>query len=204
MSVGSPASPSRPVAPAIDYATLEKEVLAELNFARTNPAGYARTIQQLLPRYNGTLLQRRDAAVPVRTVEGPDAAREAIGALEAQRPVARLTLSTGLTRAARDLAADQGRTGRVGHTASDGSTPLTRIARYGAWSISTNESVGYGPFVHGRDVIQDLIIDDGVRDRGHRHNLYDATAHVVGVACGHHPVYRIVCVIDEAAAFTAR
>lgn len=179
-------------------------MVSELNRARTNPAAYARSIERLIPDYNGTLLKRSDAAVPVRTIEGASAAREAIAALRAERPVAAVASSSALADAARDLAVDQSRTGRVGHTGSDGSTPLTRIARYGRWSITTNESVGYGPFVHGRDVVQDLIIDDGVRDRGHRRNIYDPTARLVGVACRSHPVYRIVCVIDQAGAFAPK
>ena len=189
---------------ATDFARLEREVVSELNSARTNPAAYARGIERLIPDYNGTLLKRPDAAVPVRTMEGASAAREAISALRAQRPVPAVTSSTGLVEAARDLAVDQSRTGRVGHTGSNGSTPLTRIARYGRWSVTTNESVGYGPFVHGRDVVQDLIIDDGVRDRGHRRNIYDPTARLVGVACRSHPIYKIVCVIDQAGAFTPK
>lgn len=187
-----------------DYARLEREILSELDLARTAPSAYARTIQQLLPAYNGALLKRPGAAVPVRTVEGASAAREAIAALKAQRPVPAVAASSGLAAAARDLAVDQSRTGRVGHTGSDGSTPLTRIARYGTWTITTNENVGYGPFVHGRDVVQDLLIDDGVRDRGHRRNIYDPTARVAGVACRSHPVYQTVCVIDQAGAFTPK
>lgn len=201
----SPAMPPRSgPGPTTDFARLEREVTAELNSARTNPAAYVRSIERLMADYRGTLLERPDAAVPVRTLEGARAAREAVAALRAQRPVPAVISAPGLADAARDLAVDQSRTGRVGHTGGDGSTPLTRIARYGRWSITTNESVGYGPFVHGRDVVQDLIIDDGVRDRGHRRNIYDPTARLVGVACRPHPIYKIVCVIDQAGSFTPK
>ena len=43
-----------------------------------------------------------------------------------------------------------------------------RVARYGTWLISINENIDYQPMLSGRAVIESLLIDDGVRDRGHR------------------------------------
>jgi uncharacterized protein YkwD len=92
----------------------------------------------------------------------------------------------------------------VGHTASDGSTPATRITRRGEWNVSYSENVDYGSFTTGRDVVIDLLIDDGVPDRGHRRNIFDPSARVVGVACGRHRRFGSLCVADQAGGFTAR
>src|SRR4029079_8483262 len=108
------ASPSNPNSTAgTNYTRLEAEVFTELNRARTDPRGYSTIIEGLLPLYNGTLLRRPGWSTPLRTQEGASAAREAIGALRAQAPVNQLTLSSGLSAAARDLVRDQGATGRT-------------------------------------------------------------------------------------------
>lgn len=187
-----------------DYRRIEREVVAELNAARANPAAYAANLSALLPLFSGTLFRRPGAPAPIRTQEGPAAVREAINALNRQPALGSLSLSSALSNAARDLATDQARTGALGHTGSDGSSPATRITRYGRWNTAYNENVDYGPLVSGRDVVVDLLVDDGVPDRGHRKNIFDPNVHVVGVACGPHPKYGAVCVIDQVGGFTPK
>jgi uncharacterized protein YkwD len=181
-----------------DYARIEAEVLVALNTARTSPSTAAGWLEELIPRFNGTRLSRSDWSIVVQTVEGVAAVREGIAALRAQAPVRSLTLDPLLTRAARDHAADQGRTGQTGHAGSDGSTVLTRIARYATWRVTVNENIDYAPMVSGRNVIESLLIDDGVRDRGHRRNIYSPVVRAVGIACGPHPRYTATCVIVQA------
>jgi uncharacterized protein YkwD len=195
----STASPT----PTADYRELEREVAAELNAVRANPAGYSRYLSELLPTFNG-MTRRRFDGVLVRTQEGAAAVREAITALQRQPAVPQLTSSSAMSNAARDLAEDQRRTGTVGHAGSDGSNPGTRLARYGTWGTTYNENVDYGAFRSGREVVVDLIVDDGVADRGHRRNIFDPNVRVVGVACGAHPRYGSVCVIDQAASYVPR
>ena len=188
----------------VDYRRIEREIVDELNAVRANPAVYSQNISALLPYYSGTLLRRPGIATPTVTKEGASAAREAVSVLRSQVKVPLLAFSAALSSAPRDLAEDQARHASVGHVASDGATPEQRIARYGSWTASYNENVDYGSFRTGRDVVVDLLIDDGVPDRGHRRNILDPSARVVGVACAPHPRYGSVCVIDEAGGFTPR
>jgi hypothetical protein len=51
------------------------------------------------------------------------------------------------------------------------------------------------------EVIINLLIDDGVANRGHRKSVLDPRWHYVGIACGPHSVLRTMCVIDFAAAY---
>lgn len=46
-----------------------------------------------------------------------------------------------------------------------------------------------------------LIVDAGVRDRGHRKNIFMRDFGVVGVACGSHSRYGTMCVMDFAGGF---
>lgn len=201
-ATSTPATP--PPAGTVDYRRIEREVFAELNAVRTNPSGYAANLSALLPLFNGTLIKRPGSTVSIRTNEGATAVREAIAALQRQAPVPSLVLSSGMSAAAQDLANDQRRTGDLGHTGSDGSSPGSRLGAHGSWQQSYSENVDYGPFLTGRDVIVDLLVDDGVPDRGHRRNIFDGNARVVGIACGPHPRLRSMCVADQAGGYVNR
>lgn len=209
---GTPTPPpatSTPVAPppaaqGVDYRRIEREVLDELNAVRANPSAYASNLSALLPLFTGNLIKKPGMTVAIRTNEGASAVREAINALQHQAPLPGLTLSSGMSAAAADLASDQRQTGNMGHTGSDGSSPGSRLNAHGTWQMSYSENVDYGPFVTGRDVVIDLLVDDGVPDRGHRRNIFDPNAHVVGIACGPHPRFRSMCVVDQAYGYANR
>ena len=59
------------------------------------------------------------------------------------------------------------------------------------------EVISFGP-EDAASVIIDLVVDDGVRNRGHRKILLDPGYRVAGAACGPHKTFRVVCVIDFA------
>ena len=187
-----------------DYGRIEQEVLAALNQARTGPATAAAWLEELAGYYSGTRVKRPWWPITIQTTEGVAAVREAIGAVRAQAPVAPLSMNAALVSAARDHVNDQGRTGDIGHTGSDGSTTITRVARYATWQISIAENIDYQPMVRGRDVIESLLVDDGVADRGHRRNIYQSSARLVGIACGPHPKYGAMCVIVQTGGISAK
>lgn len=175
----------------------EKDVILEVNKLRSNPARYAELY--LVPYkqyYSG-----RDIEIPGRitivTKEGVAPLNQCIEQLKNSKPLPILDPAKGLCRAAGDQARDQGKTGNVGHTGSDGSTMTDRINRYGKWNFKIGENIDYGHNI-GREVVIALLIDDGVTSRGHRQNLLDASFHKIGVAIGSHPVYNYVSVMDFA------
>jgi uncharacterized protein YkwD len=202
-ATSTPVTPT-PASTTVDYRRVEREVLVELNAVRANPPAYAANLSALLPLFNGTLIKKPGMTVSIRTNEGASAVREAIGALQRQAPLSGLTLSAGMSAAAADLANDQRQTGNMGHAGSDGSNPGSRLNAHGTWQMMYSENVDYGPLLTGRDVVVDLLVDDGVPDRGHRRNIFDANAHIVGIACGPHPKLRSMCVIDQAYGYTTR
>ena len=80
----------------------------------------------------------------------------------------------------------------------DGSRMCDRANRYGKWIGKVGENISYGQY-DPRDVVIQLIIDDSLRDRGHRDNIFDPAFRVVGVAFGGHSKYRSMCVTTFAA-----
>lgn len=180
----------------------ERGVLAETNLARIDPAAYAAYLESMLPWFDGALMNVPGRTVRIRTNEGPAAVREAIDFLRRQHPLPPLIWSDGLWRAARDHAADQARSGTTGHVGSDGSTMGDRLDRHGQWLETAAENIDYGSS-EAREVIISLIIDDGVSDRGHRTTIFAPALRVMGAACGPHPEYREMCVIDYAGGFNA-
>ncbi len=195
---------SPPTQAARDYGRIEQEVLAALNEARTNPRGAASWLDELAGYYSGTRLKRPWWAFALQTTEGVAAVREAAAAMRAQPPVSALSMNAALVSAARDHVNDQARTGAIGHTGSDGSTTMTRVNRYATWQVSIAENIDYQPMVRGRDVIESLLVDDGVSDRGHRRNIYQSSARLVGIACGPHPKYGAMCVIVQTGGISAK
>ena len=187
-----------------NYTHLETEVFGALNKARVDPKGMAVDLHDLIPFYRGKLFQRPEQPTPVRTNEGVGAVDEAIADVASRAALPELMLDPLLTAAARDHVNDQSHSGYVGHEGSDGSTVESRVARYAWWRVSLSENIDYSPAVHGSWVIESLLIDDGVADRGHRANIYSTTAKLVGIACGPHPRYGGVCVIVQAGGVTPK
>jgi hypothetical protein len=172
---------------------LDREVLEEINFARTHPAEYA-----LVLRDSG-----RDDDRYGYGDRDDGALAEAVAFLERQPPLAPLDPSRQLALAAADQAASQGPLGRVGHLGADRSSPAQRIHHRGVWSSRSAETISYG-YDTAAAVVRQLIIDDGVADRGHRMIIFDPALRMAGAGCGPHAVYRYMCVIDFAGAPVGR
>ncbi|PYL55998.1 MAG: CAP domain-containing protein [Verrucomicrobia bacterium] len=162
-------------------------VLRELNLAREHPSLYSILVAE---------------ARPSHMIEHGHAVDEAVRFLKKTRPLPPLTLSAGMCRAAADHCAEQ-IDGQLGHDGNDRSSPGDRISRYGTWSISWGENISYGQKT-ARGIVLTLIIDDGVRSRGHRKNIFNPKFNFAGAAFGPHARYRTVCSIDFAGGYADR
>lgn len=181
---------------------LEKEVVGELNLARTDPAAYAEYIEDFKKHYVGKYISI-GGETQIVTREGVPAVNEAIAYLKSVRPAPPLRVSRGLSNAARAHVNDQGPKGLVGHNGSDQSTPAERMNRFGTVKKAYGEVIEYGNWT-ARRIVMGLIIDDGVKDRNHRKNIFNPVFRVVGVGIGSHHSYTYMCVIDFAGAYIER
>jgi|GEM_PF-1426919 len=177
--------------------TILDDIIQEINYARTNPKDYA--LKRVTPRlktYKGKDMRDLDGRV-ITTHEGAAPCKECIEVLKKQKPLPPLTMDKFLNRATGILVRDQQNTGRTGHEGSDGSSPWDRMERAGFKGRKMGENVTYGS-LNAIDIVLDLMIDDGVPDRGHRKNFLDPEFDRIGVAYaqGGKCAYGSICVID--------
>jgi uncharacterized protein YkwD len=172
----------------------DRRLLAELNAARVDPPAYARGLQQYRGYFHANLLRYPGLGIDIETEEGVKVVDETIAYLRNQPSLNQLQPSALLRAAAAEHLADQQHSGAVGHAGSDGSSPGLRVRRLGGGGYVA-EVISYGS-IDAVDAMRQLIVDDGVADRGHRSIIYSAELRYAGAICGPHPVYRTMCVID--------
>ncbi|MDX8340166.1 CAP domain-containing protein [Draconibacterium sp. IB214405] len=176
---------------------LEKEVIYEVNLFRSNPSAYAEKYIAPLAQYYDKKILHYPGDKSIMTQEGVSALRECVRSLKNATPVPILYPDKLLTKAANDHQNDQAKTGQTGHTGRDRSNLKQRIERYGKWQVRIAENIAYGN-TSAQQIVIFLLIDDGVKNRGHRTNLLQTDFKKVGVACGSHPRYNTMCVMDFA------
>ena len=177
----------------------ERAVVLEMSDVRVRPKAYAKHLRELRNFFEGTLWNR-PGRTPLRTEEGLAAYDEAIAFLEAVSPVGPLRFNDGLAQAARLHAQDMGPRGALEHVGSNGSRLSDRLNRLGTWHGFIAENIGTLE-EDPRQVVIQLLVDDGVPSRGHRHNLFNPDLHQAGAGSAPHRDYRVVTVIDYADGF---
>ena len=173
-------------------------IVREMSLARQNPGLYATFIEEHRALYQGNLLVR-PGRIAMRTKEGTRAVDEAIRYLRKASPRAPLAFSPGMSQAAADHCAGQAG-GGMSHKGRDGSNAADRISRYGTWGGSWGENLACGRS-GAREIMIALIIDDGVRGRKHRDNIFNPQFNYAGAAVGSHATYRTICSIGFAGAY---
>ena len=184
------------VAPA---AALEEispgHVLDEINLARTEPQKYVEFLSELRKQFRDKSYLIPGTDIVVETTEGVAAVDEAIDFFAGRKPLTPLVWSAGLAASASELIREQSKSGVTGHDGKQSGGLLARTKRQGIRQKSIGENIAYGPD-SPRAMVIDLIVDDGVPNRGHRKNLFNPTFTKVGISCGFHSRYETMCAID--------
>ena len=161
----------------VDYlSTLEKDVLLEINKARTNPRAYAALY--LLPS--------------VKDGSASEAMKECIIEMKNTKALNALQPGKGLTLAAQEWVRLQGPSEYIGHDMNL-KVRLEKYCYFGFYS----ENISYG-YNDARKIVIQLLEDDNVPSRGHRKNILSRAFTHVGIGCGTHKRYNYMCVQDFA------
>lgn len=158
-----------------EYEPYQQAVLNEVNFARTDPAGYA---------------QKRLAA---DCAAGKD--NGAYAQLMKTKPTHALSLEAKLTKAAAGYAKFLAAKNRFGH--NERGTPASRISAetYAASAMGENIACGSFPGMNAEETpaeaavifVKQWIIDAGVPGAGHRRNILSPLFTETGIGFGSNP-----------------
>lgn len=173
----------------------DRAVMEEINLARTKPLIYAGYLKEFRAYFEEKFYRMPGIVTVIETNEGVVAVDEAISFLVSQKPLLPLDWSQGLADAAAELAEEQGKSGVTGHNAVKSGGILVRVKRHHIVGKMIGENIAYGPN-SARGMVMQLLIDDGVPNRGHRKNQFNPLFDMAGVFCGPHPRYETMCVID--------
>ena len=83
---------------------------------------------------------------------------------------------------------------------SDGTPVKERLKRYGKVVACYGENLTFTSQT-ARDIVLELLVDDGVPDRGHRANLFNDDFRMCGLYSGWHSTCNTMMCIDYAATF---
>ena len=154
---------------ADDSASVEPEILAEINRVRTNPQGYAHWLEDQKQYYDNIWL-RLPGEKPIRAHRLEKAIDEAIAALKEQTPLPALSTSE--------------------QTSATASEKLEDFA-----TASRNiQNISYGRTT-AKGIVMSLVVDELFPDRRRRKKLLSPNAEDTGVVCQNDPRYAKICAI---------
>lgn len=159
------------------YSDEEKKVVFFMNLARLDGNLFAETLLDAYVASNGTKNSSylRSLYKDLRKVKG----------------LPLLIPEEDLTSIAQGHATESGRTGHVGHKGFEKRFEPFMGAPYS--NVGENASYGHASAI---DIVVTLLIDEGVKNVGHRVNILNPEFNSVGVAIREHKRYRVNCVID--------
>lgn len=99
-----------------------------------------------------------------------------------------------LAEAAKFHAEDMGKAGNIGHTSTDGTSFGNRLKKYVKMS-GMAENCSYGK-EKPIDILMQLLIDEGVANKGHRISILSPNYYSIGVSIKPHKTYRFNAVQD--------
>ena len=172
---------------------IKKEVILETNRVRTNPKAYIPILERYLENFDDNILTRPDKNECIETQEGPKAYKEAIEFLKNQRPINEIEFDEQASKVAEEYAKILS-SGDDDH-GDDESHIEERVAKYLDYDFAISECIDFGGST-GIEVIVNLLVDDGVKLRTHRENLFSNKFQYYGVAVATHPEYDFCTVID--------
>ena len=178
----------------------ERDMIYEINSVRSNPKSYLQYLQPMLAsatdklrtlgtgdkNYSLTFTSSTKNGKEIRTVdttwhyvntEEVKALETLIDDLKKLKPLSVLKPDSGIYNAAKKHANDQkAHKWKLMHTGSDGSDPWDRIVSFSPAMSFGNENIAGNSkkMSTARDIVIQLLIDEGIPGYGHRYNLLNS------------------------------
>ena len=178
---------------------LEIAVLVEINQARSDPQKFIPYLEEYRKHLKGSLLELPNRT-PMQMIEGLPAVNDAISDIKKMAKVDAYEVSGGLSKVARGQLTDLQENPKLKHLGKDGSDLESRLFKVGFAGMPIAENISYRADT-AREIVLNMIIDDGVKSRSHRKNIFSQSFKFFGVACGAAVDKRNLCVIEFASSF---
>ena len=173
---------------------IKNEVIYEANRIRKNPKAYIPILEEYLENFDDNRLKMPDKNECIETQEGPKAFKEAIEFLKNQKPINEIEFDEEASKVAEEYAKILATSGEEVQ-AEDESHIQERVEKYIDYDYAISECIDFGGST-GKEVIVNLLVDDGVKFRTHRQNLFSDKYQYYGVAVTDHPEYDYCTIID--------
>lgn len=196
---------NKPIPPAqqeVILSAVEDAVIKEINEARNNPQKFIGYLEEYRKSLKGNVLHLPNTT-PLVTIEGAAAVDDAINDLKKLPKINDLKNSRGLNRVAKNLLEDLIENPKLGHKGKDGTLLDQRLLRYGLVGLVYAENISYRISV-AREVVMAMIVDDGVKSRSHRKNIFNPSFKLFGIACGTAKDSTALCVAEFADDFSEK
>ena len=109
-----------------------------------------------------------------------------------------------VANAAKDHTEDIGPKGLIQHDSSNGRTGVKeRLRKYGNVISCYGENLSFH-CEDAKEVMIQLIVDDGVQNRGHRENIFNSEFNVMGSYTGAHKDFNLMTTVDYCGAFVGK
>ncbi len=153
--------------------SLEKEIVLYMNLARLYPARFKIIVSQ---NHLGT------TEIP-ELYKNSENRRSLLRDLANMKPLKALLPDSVLTETANCFSNELAESSKANHR------------RKNCAEGYSGENLAFGTY-NAKDIVMDLLIDDGVASLGHRKNIFNPKFTKVGVAYGDHKRYKKCTVID--------
>jgi uncharacterized protein YkwD len=186
----------------ISLSELEIAVVEEINQARNDPQKFVSYLEEYRKYMKDNILSLPNKTQRA-TIEGIMAIDDAINDLKKMSKSNSFEVSNGLSKVARQQVSDLQENVKLKHFGKDGSGLDARLMKFGFVGEAASENISYRVDT-AREVILNMIIDDGIKSRSHRKNVFSTAFKVFGIACGTASDKTTVCVAEFADSFNER
>lgn len=178
---------------------MDLAVVDEINQARSDPQKFVAYLEEYKKAMKGNVLYM-PGKTGIVMIEGTPAIDDAINDLKQMSKFQSLSVSNGLFRAAHLQLTDLMEDSSLSHRGKNGSDLEQRLFKFGFPGISIAENICYKVAV-AREVVMTMILDDGLKSRSHRKNIFNSKFKQVGVSCGVSNKKEALCVAVFADSF---